>query len=36
MKKILFIDTGLEYGGGTKSFLYLLGAVDIFLKSNYF
>ncbi|HDX6330214.1 TPA: glycosyltransferase family 4 protein [Campylobacter fetus subsp. venerealis] len=27
MKKILFIDTGLEYGGGTKSFLYLLGAL---------
>ncbi|WP_041960269.1 glycosyltransferase family 4 protein [Sulfurospirillum arsenophilum] len=24
MKKILFIDTGKEYGGGTKSFLYLL------------
>ncbi|AVK81629.1 glycoside hydrolase [Campylobacter fetus subsp. testudinum] len=28
MKKILFIDTGLEYGGGTKSFLYLLGALS--------
>nr|WP_314469496.1 glycosyltransferase family 4 protein [uncultured Campylobacter sp.] len=24
MKKILFVDTGREYGGGTKSFLYLL------------
>ena len=24
MKKILFVDTGKEYGGGTKSFLYLL------------
>ena len=24
MKNILFIDTGYEYGGGTKSFLYLL------------
>ena len=24
MKKILFIDTGIEYGGGTKSLLYLL------------
>ncbi len=24
LKKILFVDTGREYGGGTKSFLYLL------------
>jgi len=24
LKKILFVDTGHEYGGGTKSFLYLL------------
>ncbi len=24
LKKILFVDTGCEYGGGTKSFLYLL------------
>lgn len=24
MKKILFVDTGCEFGGGTKSFLYLL------------
>lgn len=32
MKKILFIDTGHEYGGGTKSFLYLLQFLD---KSRY-
>lgn len=28
MKNILFIDTGFEYGGGTKSFLYLLKHID--------
>lgn len=33
MKKILFIDTGLEFGGGTKSFLYLLDA--LIAKNDY-
>ncbi len=32
MKNILYIDTGNEYGGGTKSFLYLLEFLD---KSKY-
>ena len=29
MKKILFVDTGREYGGGTKSFLYLLRGLAV-------
>lgn len=43
MKKILFIDTGHEYGGGTKSFLYLLEGLEkckkyqfsVFFENNY-
>jgi len=42
MKNILYIDTGLEYGGGTKSFLYLLEYLDktqykpfVFFENNY-
>ena len=45
MKNILFIDTGFEYGGGTKSFLYLLEGLQkysdqynfyVFFEHNYF
>ena len=42
MKNILYIDTGLEYGGGTKSFLYLLEYLDktqyrpfVFFENDY-
>lgn len=43
IKKILFIDTGIEYGGGTKSLLYLIealkkaGIYDVFVyfENNY-
>ncbi|QKF65080.1 glycosyltransferase family 4 protein [Campylobacter corcagiensis] len=43
MKSILFIDTGIEYGGGTKSLLYLLDELNkkneykitVFFENNY-
>jgi len=42
MKNILYIDTGYEFGGGTKSFLYLLKYLNkeiykpyVFFKHNY-
>jgi GalNAc-alpha-(1->4)-GalNAc-alpha-(1->3)-diNAcBac-PP-undecaprenol alpha-1,4-N-acetyl-D-galactosaminyltransferase len=44
MKNILFVDTGFEYGGGTKSFLYLLEGlthsqakykISVFFEHNY-
>lgn len=35
MKKILFVDTGHEYGGGTKSFLYLLEGLEKYKKYQF-
>ena len=35
MKKILFLDTGHEYGGGTKSFLYLLEGLEKYKKYQF-
>lgn len=43
MKKILFIDTGLEYGGGSKSLIYLLDGIkndknyeiSVFFENDY-
>jgi len=35
LKKILFVDTGHEYGGGTKSFIYLLEGLEKYKKYQF-